>query len=123
MAHPFDPQQIGTQIVSKLNALANADLAQLSAFADRQATLLAKQAAWIAEATILHELTDDDREWFVNNLKDLTENFARVVVGLTLLTIEKAWNAIVDVLWGAINGAIKAAGIPIVLPIPGAPPA
>ncbi len=121
MAHPFDPAKIGQDIVDALNGILQDDVARYVDFAERQSAGLAKQAAWIAEATIAGEIDADDRQWFLENLEKMTENFARVVVGLTLLTIEKAWNAIVDVLWGAVNSALKAASVPIKIPVPAAP--
>jgi hypothetical protein len=120
MPHPFDVDQLGAKIINALNESLEGDIMVFVAFADRQARGLAKQAAWIAEATLNGELTAEDREWFLENLKELSTNFARTVVALTLLTIEKAWNAIVGTLWEAINGTISAA-IGIVLPVP-APP-
>jgi hypothetical protein len=120
----FDPGAIGNQIISAVNTAINGDIRTIASFAERQAAQLAKQAAWIAESTINGSFTDDDdRQFFIDNLKDLTENFARTVAGLTILTLEKAWNAVVGVLWGAINGALTASGIPIRLPVPAAPAA
>jgi hypothetical protein len=121
MPHPFDPDAIGRTIVTELSTLLQDDIKHHAAFAERQAKALAKQAAWIAEASIAGELNDDDRDWFVENLKRMTENFVRTLVGLTILTIEKAWNAVVNVLWGAINAALEAARMPFTFSIPAQP--
>ncbi len=124
MPAPFDPADIGTQIIAAVNNVLQADVTNYVAFAKRQADQLAQQAAWIAQGTITGEFKDEqDRDWFLQNLQTLTKNFAHTIAGLTILTIEKAWNAIVGVLWKAINGAIAGAGIPIQLPVPSAPPA
>jgi hypothetical protein len=120
MAHPFDVEALGGQILKALNDSLQGDIAVFVAFSERQARGLAKQAAWIAEATLAGELTAEDREWFLGNLEELAANFARTCAALTLLTIQKAWNAIVGTLWNAINGAISAA-TGIVLPVPAAP--
>ena len=79
---------------------------------------MAGQAAAIAQARITGSLKDDDDTFgfFTNQLKDLATNFARSVATLTLLTIEQAWNAVVKVVWCAINGvlaSVKIAGIPL----------
>ena len=79
---------------------------------------MADQAAAIAQARITGSLKDDDDtfDFFTNQLKDLATNFARSVATLTLLIIEQAWNAVVKVVWGAINGAlasVKIADIPL----------
>ncbi len=118
MAHPFDPSAIGHDIVSKVGTILGSDLTIYVSFAQQQAKLLAKQAAWIAEATISKEITAKERDYFLKDLKELSLNFVRTIVALTALTIEKIWNAIVGTLWGAMNSALDAAGIPISIPTP-----
>jgi len=120
MAHPFDVEALGGQIIARLNEILNDNITTFVAFADRQARGLAKQSAWIAEATLAGELDAEDRAWFLEKLEEVAANFARSVAALTLLTIEQAWNAIVETLWGAINGAISGA-IGGLLPVPGVP--
>jgi hypothetical protein len=115
MPHPFDIQAVSSSILSELSALLAEDVTDHLSFARRQTLALAKQAAWIAEATALGELDQEDRDWFLASLARSTENFVRAVVALTILTIEKAWNAVVGILWGAIRSAIGAA-IPIPRP-------
>lgn len=120
MAHPFDVDALGTKIIAALNQSLNGDITTFVAFAERQARNLAKQAAWIAEATLQGELNAEDRKWFLDNLEQLSTNFAHTCAALTLLTIQKAWNAIVGALWGAMNEAISAA-TGVMLPVPAAP--
>ena len=116
MPHPFNIQEVSSSILSELSKLLADDITKHVGFARRQTLALAKQAAWIAEATAQGELDEEDRDWFLGNLARMTENFARAVVALTILTIEKAWNAVVGVLWGAIRSAAGAA-----IPIPKLP--
>lgn len=122
MAHPFNIDQVGKDILDALNGLLEDDIGNYVEFAERQTKALAKQAAWIAEATLNGELSDDDRDWFLKNLEKLAENFARTVIALTILTLEKAWNAIVGTLWKAINGAVEAT-LGFAISIPGVPKA
>jgi len=123
MAQPFDPEAIGQAILGRLSEILNEDIRHHAAFAERQAKMLATQAAMITRATIAGELDTDSQAFFLDDLKRLTANLARTLVGLTILTIEKAWNAIVGVLWGAINTALQGAGLPFTFAVPGAPPA
>lgn len=120
MAHPFDPTELGRQIIEQLNSLLDRQITLTVGFAEQQARSLAKQAAWIAEATVNGELVAEDRDWFLDNLKTMSENFVRTIVALTLLTIEQAWNAVVGTIWGAINNALDAA-IGMIVPTPAAP--
>ena len=103
-------------LLHRLSEEIKGDIRKHVQFADRQAKALAMQAAWIAESTVNGELDDEERDWFLSNLGQLTANFASTVANLTILTIEKAWNTIVRELWNAINGAINAT-----LPIPKLP--
>jgi hypothetical protein len=41
----------------------------------------------------------------LDSLEDMALNFAKTLRGLLMVTIEKVWNAIVGVLWGAISTA------------------
>ena len=120
MAHPFDPDELLRNILGALTDAVHGDIRNHVQFAERQAKALAKQAAWITEAAIKGEIDADDRAWFLDDLAKLSENFARTVAALTILTIEKAWNAIVGVIWNAINGALQTA-LGTVLPIPAVP--
>ena len=123
MALPFKPETVGKKILSSLTQLIGDDVRHHVQFAEEQTRLLAKQAALIAQASISGDIDEDDRDFFTESLKQSAENFARTLVALTILTIEKAWNALVTILWGAINKAIQSAGVPFSFPIPGPPPA
>lgn len=123
MALPFKPEKIGKKILSTLTDMIGSDVQDHVDFAQGQTKLLAKQAALIAQAAINGDIDEDDQEFFTESLRKSTENFARTLVALTILTIEKAWNAVVEILWGAINKALNSAGVPFIFPIPGPPPA
>src|SRR5690349_4915779 len=99
MALPFKPEQVGRKILSSLKTLIGDDVRNHVQFADEQTKRLGKQAALIAQATINGDITEDDAEFFVESLKKATENFARTLVALTILTLEKAWNSLVSILW------------------------
>lgn len=82
-----------------------------SAFIRNQSRGLALQAAMITEARIGGKIDEDDFKFFTAQLRTLTENFTRAVAALALITLQKAWNAIVGVLWGTINNALSGAGL------------
>ena len=116
MAHPFDVDRLVSAILGDLNALLDKDVGEYVGFAKMQTKALAKQAAWIAEAVLKGEIDEEEREFFLKDLARLAENFAKCIVGLTMLTIEKAWNAIAGRLWEALRGALHAT-----LPLPAVP--
>ena len=96
------------EIKAAVSGVLEKDVAAVQGFSERQLRALAKQAAWIAEATANGELDDDLRAFFLENLDAVARNFADTLVGLAALTVEKVWNAVVGVLWKAIE---RAAGI------------
>ncbi|MEM8695556.1 MAG: hypothetical protein AAGE05_05990 [Pseudomonadota bacterium] len=114
--------EIVSDLLGNLEEQLGDDIGTIRTFASSQGKKLAAQAKLIAEQRVAGVLRDDDElfEHFVQSLKDAAENFARSVVMLTVLTIEKAWNAIVNAIWGALNGILQGAGLPSVF-IPGPP--
>lgn len=120
----FDADQLGRDIVAALRGELKGGWKKVSSFATRQARGLSAQAALIARERTIGSLRHDDQlyEFFVGNLREMTENFARTLAALTLLTIERAWNAVAGLLWGAINGALEGAGLGV-LALPKVPKA
>jgi hypothetical protein len=118
----IDVPKLVDDVLDALRGELGEGFASIADFAEKQSKMLAQQAAFITEARLNGSLKDDDElfDFFVDQLKEMSGNFARAVAQLTVLTIERAWNAVVDAVWGAINGAIGAAGFPA-LPIPRAP--
>ncbi len=113
----FDTAKLVEDIIGALKGAVGDGWSAISGFTQKQAKMLANQAAMIAQARISGSLKDDDDmfDFFTQQLKDMATNFARSVATMTLLTIKQAWNAVVKVVWGAINGAlssVKIAGIP-----------
>lgn len=123
MALPFNPDAISKKILSSLTKIIGEDVKDHVEFAEEQTKLMAKQAALIAQASISGDIDAEDRDFFTESLRKSAENFARTLAALTILTIEKAWNALVSILWGAINKAVESAGVPFSFPVPGAPSA
>ena len=108
--------QLFSDIKTAAMPILNKDLATVTGFSQRQLMALGQQAALVAAGIASGQITEDTREFFVDNLQQMTQNFLDTLEGLFMLTVEKLWNAIVGVIWTTINGAIVATGI--VLPVP-----
>jgi len=91
----------------------------LSSFHKSQSKKISKQAALIAQMRTTGDLRNDDDmfDFLMEQLEDKIRNFAIAVANLTALTLEKAWNASVGIIWKAINKLLAGAGL-IGLPIP-----
>ncbi len=95
----------------------------VSEFAERQGRMLAKQAEHLAKERADGFLTGDDElfAFFVDGMKRDSENMARSIAMLTALTIEQAWNAVANALWGGMRTILAGAGVPTGL-LPATPP-
>jgi hypothetical protein len=113
MAAPIDINALIGDIAKAATAQIGRDLTSFADFGASQAEGLARQAKLIAAALASGHLSDDDRDFFLDNLKETARNFAAVLIGLTVVEIEKVWNAAVTTLWDAIS---KAAGIALPRP-------
>jgi hypothetical protein len=112
-----DPTKLIDDMKAAVTAITSKDFPALTTFAKRQMKALADQAVWIAHAQLNGDFTPRPqlRDHFLKQLDRMTQNFARVLVALVALTIEKIWNALVGVLWTAIG---KAIGVTLPLPRP-----
>jgi len=78
-----------------------------------QSEAIATQTVMVTKERVSGSLRDNDQlyHFFMKQLEKHAQNLAFSVANLTILTAEKAWNAIVDVIWGEINKALAAAGM------------
>lgn len=109
----IDPLLLVTDIKGAATAILGKDVTTITGFSNRQINGLATQASLVATGVANGEIAGDTLTFFLDQLIDLTENFVKTMVGLLIVTIEKIWNAIVKVIWSAIE---KVAGV--VLPVP-----
>ena len=113
---------VGADIISELKKVLGGAFDKIKGSAEKEAQYFAAQAVWIAKARADGEFDDDQLKWALSKLQDQTESYCRVLCALTILTIEQAWNAVVGVIWKAIDGALKGTGLGGIL-IPAAPSA
>lgn len=109
----IDLGKLMADIVAAASGIAKKDITALTGFSRTQLQAMAKQAAWIAAARAAGELDDDLFTFFTENLARTAKNFVTVITGLATVMMEKVWNAVVGVLWGAIEGAAGS-----VIPLP-----
>ncbi|WP_444921648.1 hypothetical protein ACJJID_04370 [Microbulbifer sp. CnH-101-G] len=96
-----------TQLISDIKDAASTviehDVTEIRGFSDRQLSALALQAKMIAKAIAEGEIDDDLRDYFLDSIEDMALNFAKTLRGLLAITIEKVWNAVVRVIWNALE--------------------
>ncbi|OAO01613.1 hypothetical protein [Parasphingorhabdus sp.] len=119
----MDAADILNDMLGALQGELSDGYSEISEFAERQGRMLAKQAEHLAKERADGFLTDDDElfAFFLEGMQRDTENMARSIAMLTVLTIEKAWNAVANALWGGLRTILAGAGVPGSL-LPETPP-
>lgn len=95
--------QIIREIKEVATTILEKDISTVKGFSERQVEALAKQTAIVQQGVLNGDIDEDLREFFEQGLKDMARNFVNTLKGILSVTIEKIWNAIVDVVLKAIN--------------------
>jgi hypothetical protein len=106
---PVDVRALIGEIVQAASAQLGKDVTTLAGFSRDQVEGLARQAQLIAAAFASGHLSEADRDFFLDDLKQTTQDFANTLAGLEIVDIEKVWNATVTILWSAIGAAAQVA--------------
>jgi hypothetical protein len=109
MPSPINVQALVDAITRAAGAQIGRDVTVLAGFSRDQVEGLARQAQLIAAAFASGHLSEADRDFFLDDLKRTTEDFANSLVGLAAVELEKIWNAAVTTLWNAIGAAVQVA--------------
>jgi hypothetical protein len=113
----INPGQLLADIQTAATGAAGQDIASIQGFARDQLLRIEKLSIQLAEMIAQGEFKDDpdgQRE-FLGILQDLITNFTKTLRGLAVITVEKVWNAIVGVVWNALDAAT---GLALPRPIP-----
>lgn len=112
----IDVQALADDITRAASDVIEADVRMIRSFKQRQVEALAQQAAFVADGIVSGSITEHTREFFLDELEHMAESFAKTLVRINLVLLEKVWNAVVGVIWRAIE---RAAGIALPLPMLG----
>lgn len=99
----IDIDQLAKDIKSAASQVLAKDVTTLSGFSERQVKAIAQQTAFVEAGILGGGITEETREFFLKSLEDMACNFVKTLQGLLIVTIEKVWNAIVEVIWKAIE--------------------
>ena len=109
----IDPTALVTDIRNAATAVIGKDVSTVGGFASSQVQDIAQQAVFIAEGVADGSIKGDTQKYFLGQLEEMTRSFVNILAGLVAVAIEELWNAVVGVVWGAIN---KATGMNFVVP-------
>lgn len=96
------------QMRTAASGILQKDISTVQGFSKSQLEKIAAHTVSVLEleATGAFKGNDALRDHFVKGVEELTRLFVRTLQGLVMITIEKIWNALVNVIWGAIDKAI-----------------
>jgi len=95
--------QLIEDVKSTASEVITKDVTTLRGFSNRQLRGIATQSALVASGIATGQIREGLRDFFLDQIVELVRNFVNTLVGLALATIERLWNAIVNVIWGAIS--------------------
>jgi hypothetical protein len=98
-------QQIISDILNAGSNILKKDISSLRGFEMNQVRALAQHSKLIASGIVTGEINNELKNFFLEGLESMALNFVRTIKGLVEITIEKVWNAIVEVLFKAIEVA------------------
>ncbi len=101
----LDTAQLLLDMQNAASTTLQADVSTYEGFAQRQLQGIADQTKQVAAGILTGEITEATRDFFLQDIKDLTLNFVKTLQGLAQVTVEKVWNAMVNVVWAAISKA------------------
>ncbi len=102
----IDINQLVTDIKNALSENLNKDISTIRGFSNRQLNGIVHQTSLVANAIAGGNVSNSTRDFFLEQLVELARNFVNTLVGLLIATIERLWNALVDLLWKAISKVI-----------------
>lgn len=101
----IDTAQLMQDLKDVASNILNKDITTLRGFSERQLKAIAQQAELVTKGILSGEITEETRDFFLDSIEDMTLNFVKALRGMMLVTIEKVWNAMVGVIWKAIESA------------------
>ena len=107
-------------ILDAVKAAVRVGFKKIKMHIEAQVKRLAMRTKILAQLRLSGEISETEFTEEVEHCKDLLKSIGMTVSALAAITLEKAWNAITKVVWGALNTVLKAAGLGL-LAVPAAP--
>jgi len=106
----IDVAALGDDILNAVRGVVDDDLPTLSDFVKNQLAGIAEQTALVAKGIADGWIdTEEERAHWAKTLKDMATEFAKTLRALVVITVEKAVNAIIAVLRGAVEATVGVA--------------
>jgi len=98
--------QLIIEITEVASNVLEKDIATVRGFSERQVEAIAKQTVIIQKGIENGDIDEDLKQFFMDGLEAMVTNFVNTLKGILSVTIEKVWNAIVDILRSTIGSVV-----------------
>jgi hypothetical protein len=99
----LDVNKLVSDIKEATSAIIKTDVATAKGFSERQVKGIADQASTVAKGILSGEITPATRQFFLDQLVELSKGYARTLIGLAVVTFERLWNKVVTIVWDSIS--------------------
>lgn len=113
MTTPINIKTLVTDLQNAASGVIGKDVTGLRGFSQQQLQAIAQQSVYVAAGIADGSITNDTRDYFLDSLEEMAKSFANTLAGMVTVMIESVWNAMVQVIWSAINAAT---GLSLVVP-------
>lgn len=105
----IDTDKLINDSIAAATEVAETDITKVSGFARTQFQAIAENAAGIAADFAAGKLKKEEAELLASRIPQLVKATINTLQGLTLVTIEKVWNAVAATVQTALKAALKSA--------------
>lgn len=109
----IDLKRLVEDLIAVFKMHSNKTWTSVKSSAEKYSIDLAEQTNMILRSRIAGSLryNEDQFNKRMKEVKDQAKNYAQLLVARTVKAIEELWNALVAVLWDAVNKALDKAGL------------
>jgi hypothetical protein len=90
-------------VLSAVKEVTSKDLTSVAGFAQSQTQSLAQQAALVAGMIEANQFTPDEKDFYLDGLKQMTRGFVETVIQVIVVAIEEIYNAVIAAIYKTIN--------------------
>jgi hypothetical protein len=104
----MDLNKLINDMIGAVSGIAKKDITLIEGFSKSQMQKIAEQTVWFAEADGMGMFDNNKplRDHFLKGIEEVTRLCAKTLVAIAAITVEKIWNALVGVVWGALDAAV-----------------
>jgi hypothetical protein len=107
---PINSTELLRELKQTASALLKKEISTISGYSKIELRAIVQQTILVSHGIKSGEIHDVNRAFYLTRIAVMVQHFVRSLAGLMVSTVEKLWNALIKVLWGAIS---KATGLPL----------